>query len=371
MKPQLVGRMTPKSYYTYLIFWVNNIIYMAYIIMKYVLPLTLWITTKWYKKSWCGKNVDKFMNWLVVLVFKKQLELELEPQDSGTTPHSADLRETSPSEGSHDEGQQSEESKDTSTPTADDVSSREQSDKMTDLEGSTGIQKQPSNEGSGTYKTREVKIDELTDHEWSTSVLAVLIFSFGLLAIGSALDVTLLSVSHVCSNDPNTDCYPQLIGGASDEGLNLTTDKPITDCAEWTQEDLSDRVTFVCYRFEFNVELFLAIVGGLSTVFVFTMKATIGIILYSLDKCGCKKADGCCSSKRTVRIFIVTILSLLELGLVVVVMVLAATGSRFDMTNDTVGVIFLTTHASEILLVFGIIFTLLWLPWESYEAKKQ
>ena len=50
----------------------------------------------------------------------------------------------------------------------------------------------------------------------------------------------------------------------------------------------------------------------------------------------------------------------------VVGMVLQGTGTS---VNDTAGVMFLATHAAEILLVIGIIPTLLLLPWENYAIE--
>ena len=63
---------------------------------------------------------------------------------------------------------------------------------------------------------------------------------------------------------------------------------------------------------------------------------------------------------------LVVILSGFELLMAVVGMVLQETGTSISDTNNTPGVIFLATHAAEILLVIGIIPTLLLLPWENY-----
>ena len=53
----------------------------------------------------------------------------------------------------------------------------------------------------------------------------------------------------------------------------------------------------------------------------------------------------------------------------IVGMVLQGTGTSVSDTNNTPGVIFLATHAAEILLVIGIIPTLLLLPWENYARE--
>ena len=96
----------------------------------------------------------------------------------------------------------------------------------------------------------------------SIVILFTLIAIFGLLAIGSALNVTLLSVTHTCTEAPNINCYPQPINKVEvqNAGLNISTDEPIKDCSS---EGVSDKVSFTCYL---NVEIFLAIIGGLSVV---------------------------------------------------------------------------------------------------------
>ena len=196
----------------------------------------------------------------------------------------------------------------------------------------------------------------------SIVILFTLIATFGLLAIGSALDLTLLSVTYACTENPNIDCYPRLIDDTEDKGLNITTDKPTDDCSFWNSEGVSDKVTFVCYQFVLNVELFLAVIGGLSTVFAFTMRLTIGALLSISVHLKGKYA-------KCTRALFVGFTILMEPLLAIVGMVLQATGTNIDSTNDTPGVIFLATHSAEILLVFGIIATLLWLPWEDYAKE--
>ena len=101
-------------------------------------------------------------------------------------------------------------------------------------------------------------------------VLAMLIVTFGVLTLSSAVSLSLLRVTRVCSEDPHIDCYPQLISGANTENfsnLTVSTDEPILDCAPWNSEGVSSQVTFVCFRFVLNVEAFLAASGGLLTIF--------------------------------------------------------------------------------------------------------
>jgi hypothetical protein len=209
----------------------------------------------------------------------------------------------------------------------------------------------------------------------STVILFTLIATFGLLAIGSALNVTLLSVTHACTEAPDINCYPQPIDAVKVEnaGLNISTDKPIEDCSFWNSEGVSDKVSIICYQFVLNVEIFLAVIGGLLTVFVVTMRAVIGVLLWCIRKCGNRYRmclQGKCGKCIPVaRYVFVVILSGIEVLMVIVGMVLQGSGTSVNNTNDTQGVTFLATHAAEILLVIGIVPTLLLLPWEDYATK--
>ena len=199
----------------------------------------------------------------------------------------------------------------------------------------------------------------------STVILFTLIATFGLLAVGSALNNTLLSVTHTCTEAPNINCYPQPINKVKvqNAGVNISTDKPIDDCSFWNSEGVSDKVSFICYQLVFNVEIFLAIIGGLSTVFVVMMRVVIKVLLWCTRKCGKTNKKNAAAARHIA----FGILSFIELLMAVVGMVLQGAGTS---DNDTPGVIFLATHAAEIVLIFGIIPTLLLLPWENYATRE-
>ncbi len=220
----------------------------------------------------------------------------------------------------------------------------------------------------------ENRIPKMTLHKRklsyeATMVLFTLIAAFWILALGSALDLTLLSVTYTCSEDPQIDCYPQLIAGVNDTGLNISISEPIQDCSFWNSKGVSDRVTFVCYQFIFNVELFLAVVGGLLALFIYTTKTTIALFLFLTVHCLCGSTNTkiMCSCK-IVRIIVVMITSLIEIALAILCLVLGVTGTTVDNTEDTPELMFISIHASEVLVAFGIVVTLLWLPWEQYTS---
>ena len=197
-------------------------------------------------------------------------------------------------------------------------------------------------------------------------LLFVIIAAFVVLAVGTALDLSLFTRSHICSEDTRIDCYPQLLSGANSTGLNISIDEPIQDCTEWNGEGISDRVTFVCYQKEFNLELLLAASGGLLALAFYVMKTTIGVLLiltrFLARKCNCNK-----TCLYVFRIVFAILASVIEVILVIVCLVFAVTRLTVDSTNDPPASTFIAMHAAEILVIFGITATLVWLPWEEYD----
>ena len=201
-------------------------------------------------------------------------------------------------------------------------------------------------------------------------LLFIIIAAFVVLAVGTALDLSLFIRSHICSEDARIDCYPQLISGANSTGLNISIDKPIRDCTEWNREGVSTRVTFVCYQKEFNLELLLAATGGLLALAFYVIKSVIGALLiltrFLMKKCKCH--DKCLY---VFRIIVAISASVIEVVLVVVCLVFAVTRLAVDTTNDPPASTFLAMHAAEILVIFGITATLIWLPWEEYDYTNE
>ena len=350
------------------IFWVNYLVYIVYFLVKYPVATILWIVLKCAESDRTPISVDKYakpMQWFVLLVFSKQLEPEQKEEKLGANATLKNLGEIDASEelGGNDPSKEQGENG---------VSTASKGN------GAYHPSKEPGEDGVNTASKRlgangiPAKRPKIVIGYRSTIVFFILIVAFGVLAVGSALDLTLLIVTHICTEDPYIDCYPQLISGANDSGVDITTDKPIQDCTFWNSKGVSNRVTFVCYQLDFNVELFLAIVGGLLAFFVYTMKTAIQVLLFLSVSCldgGCQDKNTCMKIGCVIRIAFTALTSVIEIVLVVVGMVLGATGSRVDNTNDTPELIFFATHGAEILLIFGIIATLLWLPWEDYAIR--
>ena len=365
-----------KDYYDSY-FWINYLVYMLYVIIKYAVVIYLSIIS-------CQQAYSK-----------RKYSVKKKTEESRREENDTSKRENSEAP----KGENSKESTSDTNTTLDDVESkcapkkttccqwfqpmkwiewsvklifRNQLDLEDKLESSTN-QKTPQVRGNGHSNGEDGPKIELNHR--STVLLFTLIATFGLLAIGSALNVILLSVTHTCTEAPNINCYPQPINKVEvqNAGLNISTNKPIEDCSFWNSEGVSDKVSFICYQLVFNVEIFLAIIGGLSTVFVATMRAIIRVLLWCTRKCGKtmqEKYRKCLKPARYARYFryaLFGIFSLIELLLAIFSMVLQGTGTS---DNDTPGVMFLTTHAAEIVLAIGIIPTLLLLPWESYATRE-
>ena len=198
------------------------------------------------------------------------------------------------------------------------------------------------------------------------TVFYIVILGSIVLALGSAIDLTLFSVSHICTEDPNIDCYPQLISGANESNLTMPIDisQPILDCSYWNSEGVSRQVTFACFqRDDFNFELFLAITGGLLAFAFIALNAAIGLLLQVTRSC-MTKVD--MKTMFGIRVVVIVLAIIIELVMAILCLVLGVTSRTADSTNDDPGVIFLTMHASEILVIVGVVATLLWLPWEEY-----
>lgn len=160
------------------------------------------------------------------------------------------------------------------------------------------------------------------------SFLFLLIVSFLLLAGVTAWDVFFLEETYVCSEELSIYCFPLDIDNAAvDFEINFTEaqEHRITNCSFWESEELSGRVTLLCFHWVLNSKAILSMVGGLLTIFVLSMKV-LGAALIMLSKafiegvsslreksrfvnfiCSCKM-DGCLRSLRVTILLIVAVL---------------------------------------------------------------
>lgn len=206
-------------------------------------------------------------------------------------------------------------------------------------------------------------------------LFSVLIVTFGILTLISAINLSLLRITHICSEDPHIDCYPQLITGANDTitslfNITINTNEPILDCSFWNMEGISSQITFTCFQYVFNADVFFAAVGGLLTTFMIAMKFSTGLFLM-LNEC-CECCRGCCvTCKHITRAICALIATAVEIGLVITCLVLGSSGVLFDNEGNSTLQRFIALHAVDILVVFGVIATMLLLPWEWYVDKDE
>ena len=200
-------------------------------------------------------------------------------------------------------------------------------------------------------------------------VLSMLIVTFGILTLSSAVNLSLIRITHACKEDPHIDCYPQLISEAneiivSQFNISINIDEPILDCAFWNSDGVSSQVTFDCFQFVYNVEAFLATTGGLLTIFTITMKVSTGVLLWLNESC-----NFCINGKHTTRAILAITASVIETALAATCFFWGTSGLLADSEGNSTLLRFTAQHAVKVLIIFGVVATLLWLPWEKYVQK--
>ena len=150
-------------------------------------------------------------------------------------------------------------------------------------------------------------------------VLSIIIVTFGIATLSTAVDLSLLKITRLCSDDPFIDCYPQLSTDNKTLArlLNITIDisKPIEDCTFWNSEGVDNHVSIVCFEFVYDVTSFLVTLGGLLTIFTITMKVSTAVLLWLNATCNCFRAGEYLKGKHTVRVFLAVAGALIEVGI--------------------------------------------------------
>lgn len=113
----------------------------------------------------------------------------------------------------------------------------------------------------------------------------MLIVSFLFLAGVTAWDVFFLEETYICSQESSIYCFPLDIDDAAvDFEINFTEaqEHRITNCSFWESEELSGRVTFLCFHWVLNSKAVLSMVSGLLTIFVLSVKVLgAALIMFS------------------------------------------------------------------------------------------
>ena len=309
--------MASYAFYYRLNFWINYFVYLSYFLIKYIVAPILWFILKRADRkksehSCLGKfaQITQLMQSVTLLIFGNQLPIKKYDKD-----------------------------------------------------------RDPNNIPTMTISKRTLSYGGMM-------VLFVLATTFKIVAVGSALNLTILSVTHICSENPTVDCFPQLLPGVNDSDLNMTISliEPVQDCNYWNSEGVTHKVTFVCFQLGLDIKHFLSTFGGLIAFFVYAMKTAVAVMLFlsvwcqggGKDSKNVKRKRGCRTCLCVDRIVVAIIVSIIEIVLALVSFVWGVSGAEVDITHNTPEFIFVASRASEVLIVFGVIATLLWLPWEEY-----
>lgn len=209
-------------------------------------------------------------------------------------------------------------------------------------------------------------------------LLVILIFSFAIIAMGTALNTSLLSVTRICSEDPNIHCYAEAIDGNDDIQKNITHGKEITDCAFWNSEGISSRVTFTCFRFKNSFGIFIAVFSGMLTILSITMKVVTTVLLLLGEQLYKSKCCCSCCDLETVKCICFCfklknfkhtriVLALAAFVVEYIIFFLSFVYATLAIEDGTT-LELVQQNLPKAAVAVGIISTTLWLPWEKYAA---
>ena len=240
-----------------------------------------------------------------------------------------------------------------------------------------------------TNKIPRLYIRNVELGSYEVSHLALLIFTFFLLADITSWDFFFLEESHVCSENQNVSCFPvpKDLSSISD-GIELGVDlnefheQRIRNCSFWNSENISSHVTFLCFEWVFNSNATLSAFGGLLTVFVLTVKVmTASLIALSgavIDKVtqwnGNREWINVCSSfrfrirdgLRAVRLTILALVALFELTFA---LLLSIGYALVQGKHENELFMFYRNLGNQALLSIGLLSIILLLPFEKYAAS--
>ena len=220
------------------------------------------------------------------------------------------------------------------------------------------------------------------------SHLALLIFTFLLLAGITYWDVFLLEETHVCSDNPNISCFPILnLKDSVTSDVVSTFDfseihqHPITNCSFWNSEAISDQVAFLCFRWIFNSKAATSAIGGLLTIFVLTVKIfTAALLAFNevvIEKVTLWNGEwiNMCSYFRfrigeclkAIRLTIVVLVAGVELTFALLVCIGYV---RVQGKHTNFLFMFYRNLGNQIMLSFGLLSILLLLPFEKYTTSE-
>ena len=182
-------------------------------------------------------------------------------------------------------------------------------------------------------------------------------------------------ITNSCSTDPNVHCFPQILNG-NDSRLvpSISLQARTNDCSRWMNETFIERITFLCFEFEYSIAIAIVALGGVVALFKPTMNFIISTANWtykSARKCRCGKKCDCGKVLNYIQLVIGLIGIPIEVFLVCAVLatgiIAGSTVDEFFMNTVSERVaMFFITHGIVILFIFGIIHTSFFIPWDFY-----
>ena len=196
-------------------------------------------------------------------------------------------------------------------------------------------------------------------------ILITLTLTFGLLIGITAFDVFFLDVSHVCTDDKRFSCFVVPFEAHANKSELGITNQRINNCSQWEHTNISDQVYVICYKWVYNLKGVTIVIGALISLFQLAVKAIISIFI---SICAyLRNNDRCTCTKRILK-YIRRICSIIAFIIEVMIFSFIVLLTIYYFNGRVYGTVvrFMTEHGNQVLLIFGIITTCLWLPIEDY-----
>jgi hypothetical protein len=217
---------------------------------------------------------------------------------------------------------------------------------------------------------KKVHIQGCKIEDQDINILGIIVICFGLLLGIAAFDVFLLEVSVGCSNDQSTFCY---LGAVDpDDPRNplvteLEANYPITDCSKWEHPNISELVTFICFKYAYDCPKALATAGGLITLFTVALRITVTVLLKVF-----KVLKPCGKIIAVIQVTTVILLLVCDATITGLVVGYQITTVNVELTPVTEQFAeYLIKNLLQILVIMGTVTLLLLIPWTKYSKKRK
>ena len=167
----------------------------------------------------------------------------------------------------------------------------------------------------------------------------------------------------MCTDDRSFSCFVVPFDAHANKSELGITNKRIDSCSQWENTNISDQVYVVCYKWVYNFKGVTIVVGALISLFQLAAKAITSIFI---SICAYLRNNDRCTKKKLNHIRRICSTFALSIEFTTCALVMYLTIFYFDGRVYGTVVRFVTEHGNQLLLIFGIITTCLWLPIEDY-----